>query len=277
MTAVTRPALRYYGGKWVMAPWIIAHFPAHEVYVEPYAGAASVLLRKPLSPIEVYNDLDGEVVNFWRMLRERTDDLVRAVALTPYSRAELKAAAEPTDDPLERARRLFVLSWQGRSRNSWSAGWRFARSRQGRHWTPADDWADAERLYAIADRLSHVQVECSPALDVIERFDTPDALFYCDPPYVAETRSGRWAENAYAFEMSDDDHRELAEVLAGIEGMAIVSGYESDLYAEIYDGWTVEKRIATTDHRGSQRFATECLWLSPRTAAAVPQLSFELA
>lgn len=114
MIAPTRPALRYFGGKWRLAPWIISHFPEHTCYVEPFAGGASVLLRKPESKVEVLNDLDGEVVNFWRVLREQTEAFIRAVELTPFSREEASLAYQVADDPLERARRLFIRSWQQR-------------------------------------------------------------------------------------------------------------------------------------------------------------------
>ena len=276
MSEIERPALRYYGGKWVIGPWIIEHFPEHESYIEPFAGAASVLLRKQPSSIEVYNDLDGEVVNFFKVLRERTDELLHALSLTPFARAELEAATEPATDPLERARRTFILSWQGRSRRvNQAAGWRYQRNTYSRSWAPPDDFAALERLYDVADRFRHVHIECSPAIEVIERFDQPRALFYCDPPYVASTRSERW-EQAYHTELSDEDHAELADVLGRIEGMAVVSGYPSELYDELFAGWERVERRAATDHRGSARFRTECLWISPNAAAAARQGRLEL-
>lgn len=274
--AITRPALRYYGGKWVLAPWIIQHLPEHESYIEPFAGAASVLLQKRPSRIEVYNDLDGEVVNFFRVLRDHPGELVQALSLTPYARGELTACKEPAINPIERARRLFVLAWQGRSRNSWTAGWRFQRTTHRRSRSPADDFADVDRLHAIAARLRHVQIEKDDALAVIERFDTPRAVFYCDPPYLESTRSGRWAANAYANELTDEDHVALSEVLHRIEGMALVSGYDSPLYDELYGGWQKVTKRATTDHRGAEVKRTECLWISPRAAESGIRRPFAL-
>lgn len=273
---ITRPALRYHGGKWVLGPWVVEHLPSdHECYVEPFGGAASVLIRKPPSPIEVYNDLDGEVVNFFRVLRERTAELIRAVELTPYAREEQREAYEVEGcDDLERARRFFVLAWQSRgaSRGNWRSGWRYMRSRTLRGQTPVDDWSNFERLYAIAERLRDVCFENDTALDVIRRFDGPRTLFYCDPPYVHSTRSLRWSENAYRHEMSDDDHRELATVLHEIQGIAVVSGYRSELYDELYEGWRRVDRTTNTDGKAGQPGrAVESLWISPRAAALVRQ------
>lgn len=267
----SRPALRYFGGKWRLAPWIISHFPDHTCYVEPYGGAASVLLRKSVSAIEVYNDLDGDVVHFFRVLRERTEDLVWAVELTPFSRAEYDLSYQVSDDELERARRFCVRSWQGRNGPStqWRSSWRFQRSvGKSRRCLP-DDWSNMGHLGVVASRLKRVQVECDEALKVILRYDTPGSLFYCDPPYVNVTRSDRWCRHSYQHEMSDEDHVRLAEVLGGIEGMVIVSGYHSELYAGLYGDWKCVTRQAKTDVNSIK---TECLWLSPAAVARQVQL-----
>lgn len=275
-TPIERPALRYYGGKWVLAPWIISHFPPHDSYVEPFAGAASVLLSKQPTPIEVYNDIDVEVVNFFRVLREQPDALIDALRFTPFARAELAACREQATDPVERARRTFVLSWQGRARRvQQAAGWRFQRLSYSRKTSPPADFAAVDRLYAIAERFRHVQIECDDAFAVIERYDQPQALFYCDPPYLHETRSERWGI-AYAQELTDEDHARLAEALSGIQGMALVSGYDSPLYRELYAGWRMVTRRAHTDRRGAlkgsgEQYRTEHLWISPNAAAAAVQ------
>lgn len=141
-----RPLMRYFGGKWRCAPWIIRHFPPHTCYVEPFAGAGSVLLRKEPSTYEYLNDRDGEVVNLFNMLRTRTEEFIRAVELTPFSRAELKLAYQPHPDPMERARRLYVRAWQARGgpREQWNTGWRYqitiARGKGVTH-----DWSDVGR------------------------------------------------------------------------------------------------------------------------------------
>src|SRR5918912_1150609 len=224
--APARPALRFFGGKWRLAPWIIAHFPPHTWCVEPFGGAASVLLRKPPARYEVYNDLDGEVVGFFRVLRERPADLVRAIERTPFARAEVDLACAPAPpdlDDLERARRLYVRAWQGRhglpARGQ--MGWRFERAAT-RHTTVVDDWRDPAHLWAVAERLRAVQLECDDALRVIARFDGRDSLLYIDPPYPAATRSARWATAAYRYELGDDDHRRLAEALHGVVRMGVV-------------------------------------------------------
>ncbi len=262
---IERPALRYHGGKFLLAPWIISHFPPHTSYVEPYAGAASVLLLKSPSKLETINDSNDLVVNFFDVLRTRKNDLLNAIRLTPYSRREFARAQEPCDDPLERARRFYVWSWQGRGRAGVvePGGWRFM-SRDTRGTTPSDDFSRCEHLELIADRLRRVQIECGEAIQVIRRFDTPDTLFYVDPPYVGATRSARWSGSAYRCEMDDDSHRELAQALRGVQGMVALSGYPSPLYEELYGDWVRVSRTARIDS-GAQRI--EALWLSPSSQA----------
>ena len=263
-----RAALRFYGGKARLASWIVDHLPPHVCYVEPFGGAASVLLRKPPAPYEVYNDLGGDVVGFFRVLRERPDDLLRAITLTPFARAEvdLACAAAPDGlDEVERARRVYVRAWQGRhglpARGR--LGWRFGRAAtRGR--TVVEDWRDVKHLVAVVARLRSVQLECDDALRVIARFDGPDTVTYADPPYPASTRGTRWATSAYAHELTDADHRRLAAVLHALQGMAVVSGYPCALYRELYGDWPTVARTARTH---GPRAATEVLWLSPRAAA----------
>lgn len=270
-----RPALRYYGSKHRLALWIIGHFPPHVCYVEPYGGGAGVLLSKPLSTVEVYNDLDDDVVNFFTVLRGRPNDLIRAIEMTPFARAELAAACEPCDNELERARHFYVRAWQGRSGPTAGkpGGWRFqVTEARGKH-NLRDEWNATAHLWQLAARLKQVYVECDAALAVIRRYDTPDTLFYCDPPYVQAARSRRWKGCAYRNEMSDEQHRELAEALWGIRGMAIVSGYPSALYDELYGGWTKTQRRAHTE---AHTFKTECLWLSPNVDARTHQLRLAL-
>jgi len=290
--AAPRPALRYYGSKWRLAPWIISHFPPHVCYVEPFGGGANVLLSKPPSTIEVYNDLDDDVVNFFAVLRERPGELIRAIELTPFARAELVAAYEPCDDDpstsspvsaalaqagqaLEQARRFYVRAWQGRSGPTAGkpGGWRFqVTEARGKH-NVRGEWNATAHLWQIAARLKQVYVECDNALVVIHRYDTPNTLFYCDPPYVQSARARRWRGCAYRSEMSDDAHRELAAALHHIRGMAVISGYSSPLYDELYDSWRcVQTRSRTEAHTTK----VERLWLSPGIDARTPQLRLAL-
>lgn len=263
----TRPILRYHGGKWRLAQWIISHFPAHRIYVEPFGGAASVLLAKARCYAEVYNDLDGEIVNLFRVVRDAGPDLARACELTPYSRAEFDLSFQPTDDPIKQARRTVVRSQMGfggnltrpnRDQSPQRTGFRNYTD-VGRGSTPAGDWSNyPTALTQIIARLRGVVIEKRDALAVIADHDSPDTLHYVDPPYVHSTRCGRGARRGYRFEMSDDDHRELADHLKALAGAVIVSGYDCDLYREIFDGWNCVHRQT---HADGARDRTETLYL----------------
>lgn len=269
MSTVTRPALRYHGGKWQLAPWIISFFPEHVCYVEPFGGGGSVLLRKAPAFAEVYNDLNGDVINFFSVLRNRQDELLRAIKLTPYARQEFRAAQRvgAEDDELERARKFYVLAQQGRGRAGVQepGGWRFM-SRNTRSTTPAGDWGRVDHLRAIVQRLKQVQFENDDAATVIRRYDDASTLFYVDPPYVKSSRGARWGAHAYAYEMDDRQHEELAELLHSVEGAVIVSGYPSELYNRLFADWRREVKAVKKDNNGGA--ATEVLWLSPTVRAA---------
>lgn len=278
MTTVTRPALRYHGGKWVLSKWIISHFPTHRVYTEAFGGAASVLLRKSRVPAEIYNDLDGEIVNLFRVLRDpaQARELVRLVKLTPYARAEFDASYLLDGDPVEQARRTMVRSFMGQGSTMtgrWRTGFRVT-THINRGTTPATDWLNlADALPALVDRMRGVIIENQPALEVLTRYDGPDCLHYVDPPYVLATRYVRWSGEAYRHELTDDDHRELAAVLHGLTGTVVLSGYPCPLYAELYADWQCVTRAA---HTNGGKSATEVLWLKPGTMVR-PQLAFEEA
>ncbi len=265
---IPRPALRYYGGKWLLAPWIIGYFPSHDCYVEPFAGAASVLLQKPPSFIEVYNDLNGDVVNFFKMLRERPQDLIEAINLTPYSRQEYRDAQQPAEDSLESARRFYTWSWQGRGRGGVKepGGWRFM-SRKTRGKTPCGDFDNTAHLWEVAKRLKNVHIENDDALKVIKRYDTEKTLFYVDPPYVQSTRGARWGKSGYVFECSDDQHQKIAEILHSVKGMVVLSGYDSPLYDYLYSNWHKAEKATQKD---SGMKVTECLWISPNCKQTLP-------
>ncbi len=277
IAAPSRPVLRYHGGKWILAPWIIAHFPAHRIYVEPYGGGASVLIRKLRSYSEVYNDLDGEVVNVFRVLQSvgRSRALRRRILLTPFARAEFEMSYEPTEDPVERAHRTLVRSFMGHGSNAIQAahgrtGFRANAHRQGT--TPAADWKHwPDQVPRFVERLRGVTIECRDALQVIAQQDSPHTLFYVDPPYVHSTRSqGNLADKKhfYAHEMDETQHADLAAALRKVVGYVVVSGYPSALYdQDLYAGWYRVERHAIADGALPRR---EVLWLSPRTVDAIP-------
>lgn len=264
---VARPPIRWWGSKWRLAPWIMGYFPPHVCYVEPFGGGANVLLRKSPAEMEIYNDADGEVVNFFRVLRERTQELMLAIQLTPHARDELALARQPTGEPLERARRFYVRAWQAyhAGRVHEDTGWRL-QYQNNRGKSIIADWNNTDKLWPVVARLKQVQIEHTAALSLISRVDTPRTLFYLDPPYVISTRSPRRGYGAYSVDMTDDDHRQLAEVLHQVKGMVVLSGYASALYDELFAGWKVVKKSMHTNGNVSRM---EHLWLSPNTVAAL--------
>lgn len=259
-----RPILRYHGGKWKMAGTIIAHFPKHRVYVEPFGGAASVLLRKPRSYAEVYNDLDGEVVNLFRVVRQYPTRLARDLALTPFAREEYRESFECVDDPVEMARRTVIRSFMGFGSDAINrnvkSGFRANSNRSGT--TPAHDWVNYPRnLWFLTRRLQGVIIENRPAIETIRQHDGLETLFYLDPPYVHSTRALNvmHGDHGYAHEMTDAAHEELADALSRIRGMAILSGYHSELYDRLYADWERIDFAALADGAAKR---TESLWMN---------------
>jgi DNA adenine methylase len=268
-----KPPFPYYGAKARIAPWLVGHMPReHRVYVEPFAGSAAVLFARPRPAAhEVLNDIDGNVVTFFRMLRDRHEDLVRVLTLTPYSREEYRAAdleASSIND-LERARRFFVRTTQSfnaagaaaSKRASWSNGMRRGSSQA----TTVADVVD--RLHLVAARLRRVVIENRPAADLIGLYDAPDVVMYCDPPYLDSTRTGLRSAKAgdYSFDTSTEpDHRELAEVLHGCTASVLLSGYASPLYDELYGDWDraeISVQRPTANRRGHTAAAgVEVVW-----------------
>ena len=269
MTALA-PPFTYYGGKIRMAEWIIGHFPNHGHYVEPFAGSLSVLLAKAPSTMETVNDLDSDLLLFWRVLRDQPDDLTRLCALTPHSRAEYALCRDfdSASTDLERARRVWVILSQGRSGRLTRTGWRHFQDPAGSNTgMPGYRAAYAERIPPAARRLAGVTLECRPALDVIADYGKhPDVLLYCDPPYLGSTR--RWG-NQYRHEMRDDlAHAQLASALHGCKAAVVLSGYPSALYDDLYASWHRDAIATSTGNGGDNRSRTEVLWSNRRFATA---------
>lgn len=236
LPATTKPPIPYYGGKTRLAPWIVRMLPAHKIYVEPFAGSLSVLLAKSRSKVEIVNDLDGWLVTFWRVLRDRGAELERACALTPYAREEYASALDEDLDELERARLFWARITMSFNAVPGHSGWRVSTVQNGDVVTT--QLTQLRRFQAVAARLRSVAIENRPAVDLVRSLVKTDALIYADPPYVHDTRTdGGSRYTAYRHEMSDDDHRELAAVLRAHPGPVVLSGYACELYAELYDGW----------------------------------------
>jgi DNA adenine methylase len=235
-------AFGWYGGKFNHLDWLLPLLPKCHHYCEPFAGSAAVLLNRQPSPVETYNDLDGEVANFFRILRNQRDELVQAIGLTPFSREELYLSLSSNGHPcsdVERARRFFVRARQARTGLAQTASlgrWANCKntSRAGMAGAVSRWLGSVTTLPEIALRLLRVQIENRPATDVIRLYDGPETLFYCDPPYV---HSSRGDTKAYLFEMTDPEHGELAEVLNGCKARVAVSGYRCDLMDTLYKGW----------------------------------------
>jgi len=259
---ITSPPMRYVGGKWNLAPWITSYFPPCACLVETHCGGAGVFFRLPRLPkAVVLNDRNGEIINFFDVLRERRAEFIEAIDLTPYSRVEFQRALQTTDDPLERARRFYIRSLQSFSNgeSDRSLNWRFQINKD----SLVNRWNKTSHLWACAQRLKAAQLECDTASNVIERFDDRNTLFYVDPPYVHSTRG---ESRIYRFEMSDDDHIALANQLKQVQGMVVLSGYDSPLYQELYPNWGMVTMETDTVQKTKR---TECLWISPRASAAM--------
>lgn len=268
---LTRPkkliAFGWYGGKFSHLDWLLPLLPDCLHYCEPFAGSGAVLLNRDPSPVETYNDIDGEVVNFFKVLREEKEKLIEQIALTPFSREEFAIACELNPDftALERARRFYIRARQVRTGLAQTASigrWANCKntSRAGMSGVVSRWLGGVEQLDFIAERLLRVQIENRPAIDTIKLYDSKETLFYCDPPYIHETRGDT---KSYGFEMNDNHHRELAKTLNTIEGLAAVSNYECELMEELYPSkkwkkvFSPEKTIhSTKDTR------QEVLWIN---------------
>lgn len=263
-----KPGFPYYGGKARMAPMIAELLPPHQVYVEPYAGSAAVLFAKEPTRHEVLNDLDGNVMAFYRAMRDSPEELHRALALTPYSRAEYLAAdlSDPALDVVERARRFVVRTAQSVNATgaSMTTGWALSTTRNQSR--PATFAGAVDRLPHLAERLRRVYLEQADALEVIARHGrNPSATIYVDPPYLASTR--RALSGTYRVDAHDlDHHKALLATVCETEAAVVLSGYDADLYRDMLTGWrVVELSVGKPSANRSgekQSTSTEVLWIN---------------
>lgn len=257
MTVQTiKPILKYPGAKWNLAEWIISHFPAHAQYVEPYFGSGAVFFNKQPAKHEVINDLDGRLVNLFRVARTQGNELAALVNVTPYARSEYYLSYELSTDPLEDARRFLVRCWMAHGLKPYCrTGWRHTGSKSLQPITNL--WNDLpERILAVLHRLKNAEIESLPSLVLIERYKTADTLIYADPPYVLSTRSHR---KIYGHEMTDADHLNLLDALDAHPGPVVLSGYHCALYDDRLQHWHTREKQAQAE-KGTTR--TEVLWLN---------------
>jgi len=255
-------AFRWFGGKNSKLGFLLPLLPAVDTYVEPFGGSAAVLLNRDPCRNDVYNDIHGAVVNFFRVLRDprSTNQLIEQLTLTPYAREEFVLATSRDQDDLsdvEWARRFFTVAIQGRDG--------MAQCAKPTHWSRASKGINTHlhtklsrvpQLAWVAERLLHVTIDNRPAIEVIARYDSPHALIYADPPYL---HSVRVCPEVYHKEMDDDEHRELAQALNAIHGKAAISGYDSALYRELYRGWNRHEDRLKRKPSGNTN-AQEILW-----------------
>lgn len=259
MEQTIRPVIKYPGAKFQMAEWIVGQFPTHTHYLEPFFGSGIVLMNKPTARHEVVNDLDDNIVNLFRMVRERGAELAALVEMTPWARAEYELCkAEQSTDPLEQARRYVVQCWQGHgsSAGGRGAGWKNG-GKNGADQMVTDTWARVpERIRAAVERFRRVEIEHRPAVEVIERYATDATLIYADPPYPKSTRNGRLYVEDH---MSDEDHLVLLDTLDRTAAAVVLSGYACPLYDKRLVHWARRTRPAI-DAKGQPKL--EVLWLN---------------
>ncbi|MGB6056353.1 MAG: DNA adenine methylase [Burkholderiaceae bacterium] len=281
MNAPIKPALRYHGAKFRLAPWVMQFFPDHTHYVEPFGGAAGVLLQKTPSYAEIYNDLDRAVVNFFRVLRDPVTRvrLIEQILLTPYARDEFELAMEPSDDPIEEARRLAIRAQMGFGSAGATKGHTGFRIDTKREYSTAQHlWREYPEAIAIAgQRLAGVLIENRPAVDVMRQHDSPTTLHYVDPPYLHATRNrGAHHGRYYRHELTDQDHVQMLEMLASLQGFVVLSGYPSTLYDEQLRGWSRYETCARISAGRGTALRNEVVWINPACQAALNRQAAQL-
>lgn len=266
-----RPALRFFASKARCALWVVSNFTRHTTYVEEFGYGGSLLLAKRPARFEVFNNVNDDVGNFFSVLRDRRDELVAALRMTPYARNEFRAAWLPADEPLERARRLYVRSWQGHSAAATMAAsptaWRCPRPARGTSAGAVEEWNHLDHLLLLAERLKRVAVECDDWEAVFQRYDSTDTLHFIDPPCVRLARGRSWGSGSTVRALDRREHERIAEVARAARGKVVVSGHPRALYEALYGDWqTVSTSV------GGRRGGTETLWLSPAAATDIEPL-----
>lgn len=250
--------LKYPGSKWRIADEIIGLIPEHHSYLEPFFGSGAIFFRKRPSDIETINNLDDNIPNLFRCIKEDSEKLARIVALTPYSRYEYERAfGKSEEDEYQRAVDFLITCWQGHGfrTNKYRVGWKNDVHGRERMYSVREWCKLPENILAMADRLKQVQIDNRPAVEIIKRFDFDDVFMYIDPPYVLSTRSGK----QYKHEMTDDEHVELLNILKGTKAKVMISGYESALYDAILKGWNKQRFRSNAEH-GAQ--CIETVWMN---------------
>ncbi len=247
--------LKYPGAKWNIADWIISHFPEHKVYCEAFFGSGAVFFNKSPVYTETINDIDGNIVNLFKVCRDHPDELARLIELTPFAREEFAACYEKSDDPVEQARRTLVRYHQSfgtsnSSRRSWRNVQTYGGPRTATMWNNLPDI-----ICEVCGRLKEAQIECIDAIELIKRYDDENTLIYCDPPYLQDLRK----KHIYKHEVNEDYHRELLTALKQSKSKVVLSGYDNDLYNTELSGWSTDT-VRTVIQMGQHR--TEKLWMN---------------
>jgi len=260
-------AFRWYGGKYSHLDYILPLLPKAHHFCEPFAGSASILPNREPSPVETLNDIDGDIINFFKVLRDKPDELIEKLYLTPFSREEYQKAISMRGckdlDPVERARLFFIRAEQvriGLAQTATIGRWAWCKdtSRRGIAGAVSRWIGRIEALWVIAERLRRVQIENDDAFNVIRRYDSKNTLFYCDPPYPHESRGD---PRAYGYEMTEADHEKLAKLLHSVKGMVALSGYRCRLMDKLYNDWIRVDFPARIIHSVKEP-RRESLWLN---------------
>lgn len=260
---ITRPVLKYNGGKFLLAPWIISHFPPHTSFVDLFGGGGNILLRKQRSTFEYYNDIDKRVVNFFDQLNEHKLELIRRIKYTPYSRIVFERTKRANQSSgIEGALNFYINCWMSMVQNK-SGGTFRARGNIGYEdgrYNPAGMWSDISPLFAAAERFRGVHIECLDYRKIVAKLDHSQTLIYADPPYLGLTR---YCQAMYEKEITTPlDHARIALNLRNLKSMVIISGYDSRLYKRLYEeyGWL---KVSKETRDNKRNLRTECLWINP--------------